>query len=167
MKDAKFLASLLKANFRVRFTEKPFTSNGKRFKRGSLIITKGDNAKLSNMLTQLNTIAKQHDKKLETINSGFSQNKPDIGSPDVKLINKQKIAMLSGDGTSSLNYGALWHFFEQQLEYPVTSLNTANLSRTNLDKYNILIMPSGYYGRILNESMMKTLKDWVLSLIHI
>ncbi|SHH36462.1 M14 family metallopeptidase [Winogradskyella jejuensis] len=163
MKDAQFLASLLKANFRVRFTEKPFTSNGKSFERGSLIITKGDNAKLDNMLSTLNSIAKKHDKALATINSGFSQRTPDIGSPDIKLINKQKIAMLSGEGTSSLNYGALWHFFEQQLHYPVTSINTDNLSRTNLDKYNILIMPSGYYGRILNEDLMKTLKDWVRS----
>jgi len=163
MKDAKFLASLLKANFRVRFTEKPFASNGKNFERGALIITKGDNASLDNMLSTLNNLAKQHDKKLETINSGFSQRTPDIGSPDIKLINKQKIAMLSGEGTSSLNYGALWHFFEQQLKYPVTSLNTANLSRTNLDKYNVLIMPSGYYGNLLTEDMMKSLKDWVRS----
>ncbi|WP_375234747.1 M14 metallopeptidase family protein [Winogradskyella sp.] len=163
MKDAKFLASVLKADFRVRFTEKPFTSNGKDFKRGSLIITKGDNLKLKNMRSTLDAIAKAHDKKLETINSGFSQNKPDIGSPDIKLINKQKIAVLSGEGTSSLNYGAIWHFFEQQLKYPVTSLNTENLSRTNLDKYNILIMPSGDYGSLLNEDTMNTLKDWVRS----
>ncbi|WP_299114811.1 M14 metallopeptidase family protein [uncultured Winogradskyella sp.] len=163
MKDAKFLASLLQANFRVRFTEKPFSSNGKDFGRGSLIITKGDNTKLKNMLETLNAIAKKHDKQLSTINTGFSRRTPDIGSPDIKLINKQKIAMLSGDGTSSLSYGALWHFFEQQLHYPITSINTDNLSRTNLDKYNILIMPSGYYNRILNEDMMKTLKDWVRS----
>ena len=163
MKDAKFLASVLKADFRVRFTEKPFTSNGKDFKRGSLIITKGDNLKLKNMRSTLDAIAKAHDKKLETINSGFSQNKPDIGSPDIKLINKQKIAVLSGEGTSSLNYGAIWHFFEQQLKYPVTSLNTENLSRTNLDIYNILIMPSGDYDSLLNEDTMNTLKDWVRS----
>ena len=163
MKDAKFLASLLKANFRVRFTEKAFNSNGKEFERGSLIITKGDNVKLKNMLQFLNEISKKHDKKLTTINSGFSNRKPDIGSPDIKLINKQKIAVLSGKGTSSLNYGAIWHFFEQQLQYPLTSINTDNLSRTNLDKYNILIIPSGYYNSILNESNMKKLKNWVRS----
>lgn len=163
MKDAKFLASLLKADFRVRFTEKPFSSNGKNFERGSLIITKGDNAKLTNMQSKLNEIVREHSKTLSVINSGFSQTTPDIGSPDIKLINKQKIAVLSGEGTSSLSYGAIWHFFEQQLEYPITSINTANLSRTNLDKYNVLIMPSGYYSRTLNESTMKALKDWVRS----
>ncbi|MBT8245086.1 MAG: zinc carboxypeptidase [Winogradskyella sp.] len=163
MKDAKFLAALLKADFRVRFTEKPFSSNSKTFDRGSLIITKGDNAQFENMQTKLNELTKKHNKTLSVINSGFSQTTPDIGSPDIKLINKQKIAVLSGEGTSSLSYGAIWHFFEQQLKYPITSINTDNLSRTNLDKYNILIMPSGYYGRILNENNMKDLKDWVRS----
>ena len=163
IKDAKFLAALLKANFRVRFTEKLFNSNGKNFKRGSLIITAGDNNNLDNWLSTLNSIAKDHDKALDTINSGFSQSTPDIGSPDIKLINKQKVAILSGEGTSSLSYGALWHFFEQQLHYPLTSINTDNFGRTNLDKYNVLIMPSGYYGSVLNKDNMAKLKDWVRS----
>jgi hypothetical protein len=161
MKDARFLAALLKTEFKVRFTEKPFKSNGKEFNRGSLIITKSDNKHIKNMLTVLNNISAQHQKELSTITTGFSETTPDIGSPDIKLINHQKIAMLSGEGTSSLSYGALWHFFEQQLEYPVTSINTDNLSRTNLDKYNVLVVPSGYYGRVFNETNMTKIKDWV------
>ena len=159
--DAQFLAELLKQKFKVRFTEKPFTSNGNKFERGSLIITKGDNTHIENFVSKLNTIAQNHAQLLTQINSGFSQTTPDIGSPDIKLVNKQKVAVLSGKGTSSLSYGAIWHFFEQQLHYPLTSINTDNLSRTNLDKFNVLIIPSGYYGSVLNEGNMKKLKDWV------
>jgi hypothetical protein len=100
---------------------------------------------------------------LTPINSGFSQTTPDIGSPDIKLINKQKVAVLSGEGTSPLSYGEIWHFFEQQLHYPLTSINTAHLSRTNLDKYNVLIIPDGYYGSVLNDTLLNKLKDWVRS----
>lgn len=161
--DAQFLADLLKNNFKVRFTEKPFSSNGSSFKRGSLIITKGDNKHLKDFIGTLNTIAQKHVQDLTQINSGFSQTTPDIGSPEIKLINKQKIAVLSGEGTSSLSYGEIWHFFEQQLHYPLTSINTDNLSSTNLDKFNVLIIPNGYYGSVLNESNMTKLKDWVRS----
>ncbi|MEN8885544.1 MAG: M14 family metallopeptidase [Winogradskyella sp.] len=163
MEDAQFLAELLKQNFRVRFTEKPFSSNGSNFERGSLIITKGDNKHITDFVATLNTVAQNHTQPLTQINSGFSQSSPDIGSPDIKLINKQKIAVLSGEGTSSLSYGEIWHFFEQQLHYPITSINTDNLSRTNLDKYNILIIPNGYYGSVLNEATMTKVKDWVRS----
>ncbi|MBC3846770.1 zinc carboxypeptidase [Winogradskyella echinorum] len=161
LEDAQFLAELLKQNFRVRFTEKPFTSNGNTFERGSLIIAKGDNKHIEQFISKLNTIAQKHLQPLTQINSGFSQTTPDVGSPDIKLINKQKVAILSGKGTSSLSYGAIWHFFEQQLHYPLTSINTDNLSRTNLDKFNVLIIPSGYYGSVLTEGNMTKLKDWV------
>ncbi|MGB1231579.1 MAG: M14 metallopeptidase family protein [Winogradskyella sp.] len=159
--DAQFLAALLKQNFKVRFTEKPFTSNGKTFKRGALIITKGDNFHIENFVSSLNKIAQNQSQSLTPITTGFSQTTPDIGSPDIKLINKQKVAVLSGKGTSSLSYGEIWHFFEQQLHYPLTSINTDNLSRTSLDKFNVLIIPNGYYDNVLNDTNIKKLKDWV------
>lgn len=161
LKDAQFLADLLKHDFKVRFTEKPFSSNGEKFDRGSLIITKGDNKHLEDFLGTLNQIKQKHKQELYQINSGFSQTTPDIGSPDIKLVNKQKVAVLSGEGTSSLSYGEIWHFFEQQLHYPLTSINTDDLSRTNLNKYNVLIIPNGYYGSVLNENNMQKINDWV------
>jgi hypothetical protein len=161
LKDAQFLADLLKHDFRVRFTEKPFSSNGENFDRGSLIITKGDNKHLEDFLGLLNQIKQKHEQHLTQINSGFSQTTPDIGSPDIKLVNKQKVAVLSGEGTSSLSYGEIWHFFEQQLHYPLTSINTDDLSGTNLNKYNVLIIPNGYYSSVLNENNLQKINDWV------
>lgn len=161
LKDAQFLADLLKHDFRVRFTEKPFSSNGENFDRGSLIITKGDNKNLEDFLGSLNQIKQKHEQHLTQINSGFSQTTPDIGSPDIKLVNKQKVAVLSGESTSSLSYGEIWHFFEQQLHYPLTSINTDDLSGTNLNKYNVLIIPNGYYGSVLNENNLQKINDWV------
>ncbi len=161
LKDAQFLADLLQHDFRVRFTEKPFSSNGENFDRGSLIITKGDNKHLEDFLGLLNQVKQKHEQHLTQINSGFSQTTPDIGSPDIKLVNKQKVAVLSGEGTSSLSYGEIWHFFEQQLHYPLTSINTDDLSGTNLNKYNVLIIPNGYYGSVLNENNLQKINDWV------
>ncbi|WP_178984655.1 M14 family metallopeptidase [Winogradskyella helgolandensis] len=161
MKDAQFLAELLKQNFKVRFTEKPFSANDKTFERGSLIITKGDNKHIEKMVSKLNTIAQEHAQPLTEINSGFSQKTPDIGSPDIKLVNKQKVAILSGEGTRSLSYGEVWHFFEQQLHYPLTSINTDDFGDTNLNRYNVLIIPNGNYRKVLSEDNMTKLKEWV------
>ena len=163
MDDAQFLSELLKHNYKVRFTEKPFKSKDTNFERGSLIITKGDNKHINNFLETLNTLAKKHKQPLTEINSGFSQITPDIGSPDIKLVNKQKVAVLSGEGTSSLSYGEIWYFFEQQLQYPLTSINTNDLSKTNLDNYSVLILPNGNYRNVFNDSNMAKLTAWVKS----
>lgn len=161
LQDAQFLSDLLKQGIKVRFTEKPFTAQDQTYERGSLIIVRGDNKKIDNFDDKLVSTGNEHSRVLNAITSGFSTSGPDFGSPDIKLVNPPKIAMLSGDYTSSLSYGELWHFFEQQLHYPVTSINTDNLSRTNLSKYNILIMPNGYYGGFLNENLTDKIKTWI------
>jgi hypothetical protein len=161
LKDAKFLADLLKQGVRVRFTEKPIVSDGQRFERGSLIIIRGDNKTMSSFDDLLLTTAKTYNRKLHAIASGLSKSGPDFGSPDIKLVNRQKIALLSGQNTSSLDYGAIWHFFEQQLLYPVTSINSEHFQHIDLEKYNVLILPSGRYEMILDAQGMKKLRSWI------
>ena len=161
LNNAKFLAALLKQGFKVRFTEKPFENNGENFDRGSLIITKGDNKNMNAFDATLAEIASSFNIKLTSATTGFAKRGPDFGSPDIKLVNKQKIAILSGNYTSSLSYGELWHFFEQQLHYPVTSINTDDFGQVNLDKYTVLIIPNGYYGRLLNDANIEKLQNWI------
>jgi len=161
LNNAKFLAALLKQGFKVRFTEKPFENNGENFDRGSLIITKGYNKNMNTFDATLGEIASSFNVKLTSATTGFAKRGPDFGSPDIKLVNKQKIAILSGNYTSSLSYGELWHFFEQQLHYPVTSINTDDFGQVNLDKYTVLIIPNGYYGRLLNDANIEKLQNWI------
>ncbi|WP_417368854.1 M14 metallopeptidase family protein [Gelidibacter japonicus] len=162
MKDAEFLAELLKQNIKIRFTEKPLTTrNSESFNRGALIIIRGDNKKVENFDDLVIAAANKHKRKVVPVLSGFSKRGPDFGSPDVKLVNKHNIAVLSGNYTSSLGYGEVWHFFEQQLHYPITSINTNDFARTNLDKYTVLVIPNGSYGKLFNESNMEKLQNWV------
>ena len=163
IKDAQFLAELLMADIKVRFTEKPLTAQGTTFQPGSLIFVRGDHKSTNDFDDQLVLIANKHGRILNAIDSGFSTSGPDFGSPDVKLVNPPKVAMLSGQYTSSLAYGELWYFFEQQLKYPVISINTSNFSGINLAKYNVLVMPSGYYDSLLDEKTLDKIKAWVRS----
>lgn len=161
MDDAQFLASLLKAGIKVRFTEKPLKNNGQSFDRGSLIITKSDNRNNERFGNSVAAIAKEHNREVMATSTTFSSSGPDFGSPEIKLINPPKIAILKGEGTSSLSYGATWYYFEQTLQYPVTSVNAKNMGRANLSQFDIIVMPSGSYRGILNASAMDKLKNFV------
>ncbi len=163
MTDAKFLSELLNLNFKVRFTEKSFQTKSpeENFDKGSLIITRGDNGGITDFDTKLVSIANKFNRTLVATHSSFSKSGPDFGSPDVKPVNKPKIAVLSGDGISTLGYGEVWHFFEQQLSYPVTSVRVEDFKNLNLFKYNVLILPDGRYGRLFDDSAMAQLKDWI------
>jgi hypothetical protein len=69
--------------------------------------------------------------------------------------------MLQGEGTSSLSYGALWHFFETQLKYPITSINTGDIGKIQWSDYDVLVLPNGNYKSILDESAFKNLEEWI------
>lgn len=159
--DAGFLAELLKNDIRVRFTEKDVSYGGKAFNKGSLIITRSDNRKNAEFDRLVTSIATKHNRQLYAAPTSFSDNGYDFGSPEIKLVNKQRIAVLKGEGTSSLSYGAIWHFFEQQLHYPVTSIDTDGFNVDKLNSFDVLILPSGWYGGVLNDNVMDDLKVWI------
>jgi len=161
MEDAKFLADLLLHEIRIRFSEKDFVMGSKTFKKGSLIITKSDNRKKKNYDQLVISIANKHKRQLYSSNSGFATKGVDFGSPEVKLIGKKKIAVLKGNYTSSLNYGEIWHFFERQLKYPITSIDTEYFKTTNLNKYDVLILPNGHYQSYFDKKSLEKLKKWI------
>lgn len=163
LNDAQFLAELLKEDIKVRFTEKPFNNGNKQYDRGSLIITKSDNRSTPNYTETLYEIAKKHAIQLDIATSSFATSGPDFGSPEIKIINAPRIALLKGESTSSLSYGAAWYFFEQELKYPITSIDTDYINRINLEAYDILIMPNGYYNQLLSDPITEKLLSWVRS----
>lgn len=161
--DAAFLADLIKNDVRVRFSEKDLSFQGKTFAKGSLVITKSDNRKNEKFHATVTQIANEHGRKLYAAPSSFSDNRTDFGSPDIKIINAPKIAMLKGNSVSSLSFGAIWHFFETQLQYPVTNIDIEEFDRLSLSKYNVLILPEGWYSNVFKEDNLDKLKDWIKS----
>ncbi len=161
MQDASFLTALLQEDIKVRFTEKPFAVSGQSFDRGSLVITKSDNRKNPKFNETVTRIANEHNRNLFVAPTSFSDNGTDFGSPDIKIIHAPRVAVLRGKYTSSLNYGAIWHFFEQQLHYPMTALDTDYFKNIELTKFDVLVMPSGYYKGYLDENTLKKLNDWI------
>lgn len=159
---AKALAHMLKNGIKVRFAEKPFTYNGRNFDRGTLIVLKTSNP--ANWNAVANEACRLNNLQPVAVETGFMDKGTDFGSPDVKIINGAlKVAMLTGDQTSSLSAGEVWHFFEKQLDYPITLLNAADLARINIRNYQVLILPDGSY-RILNDKAVSDkLKDFVRS----
>ena len=162
--DAKFLSNLIENKIKVRYNEKVIKNGKLTLPRGSMIIYKGDQNQ-ENYEKILLELADKNNIKLHSIYSGISEFGPDLGSDSVKLIKEKKVAIISGEDSSnmvsSLNYGAIWHFFEQELKYPLTHLNIENFDDIELNEFDALIIPSGYYGSLGNENNLEKIKSWI------
>ena len=164
MNDARFLSGLINNKIKVRYNEKVIKNGKLTLPRGSMIIYKGDQNQ-ENYEKILLELADKNNIELHSIYSGISEFGPDLGSDSVKLIKEKKVAIISGEDSSnmvsSLNYGAIWHFFEQELKYPLTHLNIENFDDIELNEFDALIIPSGYYGSLGNENNLEKIKSWI------
>ncbi|MBT8305790.1 MAG: zinc carboxypeptidase, partial [Maribacter sp.] len=85
-----------------------------------------------------------------------------FGSRYVQMIPNQKVAVLSGEPTSTLRFGEIWHFFEQQLNHPISVIDSDYMDRVDFSKYDVLILPGGYgYKNFFDNKKLSELKDWV------
>lgn len=161
MQDARFLSALLLEGIKVRFSELELENQGRTFAPGSLIITKSDNRSMENFDSKLIEVANAHSRQLTAATTGFATKGPDFGSSDIRIINPPRIGVLRGPGTSSLNYGEIWYFFEQDLHYPITSVDTGYFDQAALSELDVIILPSGNYGELFKGPKLEGLKSWV------
>jgi hypothetical protein len=160
--DLQFLAALLNKKIKARYTETPFEVNGQTFQPGSLIITRNGNEALGDNFDKLVTQqATQLKITLTPVSSGFVTRGSDFGSYSVRAIKAPKVAVLAGEGISSSAFGEVWHFFEQQIGYPVTVIRTSYFTSVPLSEFDMLILPAGSYNTLLNDRAVNSLKDWV------
>ena len=164
MNDAKFLSNLIENNIKVRYNEKIIKNGKLTLPRGSMIIYKGDQS-MKDYEKILLDLANDNNIKLHSIYSGISESGPDLGSESVKLVKRKKVAIIYGqdnkNSVSSLNYGALWHFFEQELSYPLTHISVSNFEDIQLDQFDALIIPSGYYGSMARKTNIEKIRSWI------
>lgn len=155
--DGKLLASLLKNDFNVRVANGPFSMNGKNFNPGTLIILKSTNRDKIDILLKL---ALEHKSVITPVNSGFMEKGFDFGSDKVQLLKKPKIAMVVHDQTDENKVGEVWHLFDRQLDYPLTLIDKS-FSSIDFNKYDVVILPSGYYSTLSDKNANTDLKSWI------
>ena len=96
------------------------------------------------------------------VETGMMDKGADFGSPDIRVISAApKVALISGEQSSSLGAGEIWQFFDQQLDYPLTLVNANDLGRFNLKNYQVLIIPDGVYRTLTDKPTTDKLKDFV------
>lgn len=162
VRDVKFLSALLQNDIKVRFTETPFTAGGKDFPAGTLIITRSGNTAKGDQFDRFITMQANHFKiSLEAVATGFVDKGMDFGSDKIRFIRKPEVTLLAGRGISSLGMGEIWHFFEQQLDFPVTVVDERNVDDINWDRTDVLILADGDYKMFEDKAATDKLKEWV------
>ena len=160
--DVRLLAGLLRAGVGVRIVPTAFESGGRRFGRGSVVVTRAGNGRLGARFDDaVRGAARAAGRTPHALASGFADAGPDVGSNQVGFVRRPAIAVLADAPVSPTALGEVWHWFDAVAEYPATFLTAERFAASDLDGVDVLVMPDGGYGAWLTDARAAALRDWV------
>jgi hypothetical protein len=153
---------LMEKGYLVRVNHEPITLPDKTvLQRGSILVSMPREKKeltAEGLDKDLQKIAEETGLIIHAITSGFTEG-INLGSPQIDVLKKPKIALLVSTGVMSLEAGEIWHLMDQRMDVPITLLPTERLVSADLSRYNVLIMPNGPYNTIGKDEAGK-IKAW-------
>jgi len=93
----------------------------------------------------------------EAVETGYATQGPDLGSSRFVTLTHPSVALIVGAGVNATDAGEVWHLMDQRMNFPLTLLESGVFNRTDLSKYNTILLVGGTY----NELNKDKLKSWV------
>lgn len=165
--SVKLATQLLQKGIRLRVSDSPFESGAQQFERGAIIILKTSNQYYPNLWNEVRGLASDAGVKLVPVSSGFVDKGFDFGSSRIRPIKARKIAVLTGEGTGSNAAGEVWHYFDQQIGYPVTLIYQNDFGRIRWNEYDVIVMPDGNYRFLNDKAQAEAFRSWIQSGGHV
>lgn len=160
MASYRLLARLLDEGFNVAVSELAMIVDGAEHPRGSFIARVGRNPEA--LHDRLAVLAAEAGVVVTAASSAFpDRGSQGTGSEATRAVPPPSVAVLAGEGVSITSYGALWYHLERRIGQPFTALRATDLADTDLEKFDVIILPSGGYDNALGEPGAQRLADWI------
>lgn len=156
--SAKIAAGLLRKNIKVRSSRKASAFGAIKIGLGDLIVLKSDNRQLPDFEKTLESLLIEK-SDYNVIKSGFSVSGSDLGGENYPLLRAPKVLLLSGSTISPTDFGQVWFYMDQIINYPVSIVDVNDLRRISLSEFTTLILPDGWYD--LSDSQKKNIDDFI------
>ncbi len=157
---AQLTAALLKHKVKIKSSEQSFKIANEEFPKGSILIMKN-----ANQAVNLEKILKEQADRLQVkvynLSSGIVEGGKDLGSSDVKTLKAPKVMMFAGEGLRATNVGEVWHYFDEQLYYPIALVNPADNTRVKWNEIDVLVMSNGSYPFLRDKAQSAAFASWL------
>jgi len=159
------LGRLLREDIRCRASTRSFvaaTARGEEeFGLGSIVIPMGiQDVPRDEVEALLAKILKEDGVEVVAVTSGWTSRGIDLGSPSLRALKAPKPAILTGNGVSSYNSGAIWHLLDRRFEIELSLIDNLDARSMDLDRYTHIFLPSGRYNA-WDSTHVERLKTWV------
>jgi len=154
---SKMLIKLLNEDYKVRISKKSFTLDGKKWPKGTLVVRVNRNPE--SLHKRIRQMAEETEIHITAANHGLTEDGIDLGSGNIEPVIKPKIALLTRSPVSSYSYGAIHYLFEREYDVNFTRIDKDELDE--LENFNVLIMPDGWYRDFISGKNLEKFKKWI------
>jgi len=155
-----FAAHGMEKGLQIQMSDEPFTSAGRGFARGSLLVRRHENG--ADVAEKVAQAAESAGVRVYATGTARSPDeKPDLGGQHFNLLSRPRVGLLANAPFDTDSFGHIWHLFDAEIGIPVTQVDAQQLGGYDLRRYNVLILPDGGdVGSILKENA-EALRNWV------
>jgi hypothetical protein len=155
-------AAIMEAGYKVRHSRKPSRAAGVDFARGSFLMRKAENP--DGLADLVERVCESTGVHAYGVNSALAESGADLGGRLYRLLETPRVCLLAGSPISSSSYGAIWHMLDHALGMRSSRMDVSRLARADLNKYNVIIMPTswgGAYNEVLGKGGVRNLTRWI------
>lgn len=158
-RSVAFAARALHDELVVHLAEKDFSTGGRRFARGSLLVRRDDQS-VHDAAERVDRAARDAGVRAYATRSGRSPDDgPDLGGGHFLLLQRPRVGLINNAPTASDVFGHLWHHLDQNVGVPVAHLDAQAFDWVDLRRYDVLVLPPGLGGWLGDHG--DALADWV------
>ena len=156
------LYRLLAAGVNVKVSSEATQITDKSLEAGTILVSLGiqQSVNADSVYRLVQQIVAEDGITVYNAGSGLVAGGIDLGSRQFSRVPKPEVALLIEGGVNSYDAGEVWHLLDQRFRMPLTMLSLERFNRTNLSRYNTLVMVDGNYGNV-SESAVEKLKQWI------
>lgn len=162
---SKSLYYLLNKGVVVKAAYKDFsvTTDGSNYKfnKGAIVIpVEYQNISSDELYNIVKEAAELTDISILGVTTGTSTTGIDLGSNNIRKVDKPVVATLVGDGINWTDVGETWFLFGNRLNIPLTKIDVSSADRADLSRYTSIILTDGNYNT-LSPNFIGRLQQWV------
>lgn len=144
----------LRQGGRARALQEGFQVEGRRWPAGTVFLP-ADTAAAGRILSS------GLEEYVVPVSTGWTAEGPDLGTSRSYSLRAPRIGVFRGEGVWPTSFGAGWYFLERMAGIPFDALDLPGLSRLDLARWDVLVLPDGSPGEELDAPATKALRGWV------
>lgn len=153
------VAEALREGIRVHTAGGEFTLNGRRYELGTAIVRVSENG--PGLAETLGRIAGAWGAEVVPIDDSYVREGTSLGSGRSRTLEEPSVLLVYDEPASSQSVGWARYVLEQRYGQRTTVVRGGTLRRVHLSDYDVIILPSGSYGSVVNGGFKDQLQEWM------